>query len=155
MTSSETARLNSGRVFCLRCTLVQWNIGSWLLSVLLLTCLNKCSSQSSHYLAYSNIQHNSFGHHLPNCHSQIDLQSIWYSNIWSTFFQVNTKWENAFDPGFATSCTWSPSQENFVVNSMAVTIVHTRYSDLLNTGQVRFSSDTHILSIDDLQISDA
>ena len=45
-TSSRMARLNSGQVFLLRCTLVQQNISSWLQPVCGLTCPNKCSSQS-------------------------------------------------------------------------------------------------------------
>ena len=37
----------SGRVYLLRFTFVQRNFGSWLRPILKLTCLNKCSSQTS------------------------------------------------------------------------------------------------------------
>ena len=46
MTSSKTACLNSGGACLLRCRLVQWNICSWLQPVGVLTCPNKCSSQT-------------------------------------------------------------------------------------------------------------
>ena len=46
ITSSKTARLNSGQVCLLRCTFVQRNISSWLWPVTVLTCPNKLYHQN-------------------------------------------------------------------------------------------------------------
>ena len=46
MTSSKYGRLNNGQAYLRGCTFVQWNIGSWQGPVCVLTCRNKCSSQT-------------------------------------------------------------------------------------------------------------